>query len=180
MSTLLAPIASITAAYEVGTETWKVRPVKRVSRSASGWPLLSTFWESAEGTNAILSGVAAEPRPLARSGFGGGRAAAAGDGEAAGLAAAGGDAAGDAAVVAAGAATGAAAAGDGEAAGLAAAGAVVGLGASAGFAGAAVGGGALGAQAASKAVAPLRSTALRRKVRRERGRDPSEGDRRSG
>src|SRR5215207_10122010 len=89
MSTLLAPIASITAAYEVGTETWKVRPVKRVSRSASGWPLLSTFWESAEGTNAILSGVAAEPRPLARSGFGGGRAAAAGDGEAAGLAAAG-------------------------------------------------------------------------------------------
>src|ERR687896_542521 len=102
MSTLLAPIASITAAYDVGTETWNVRPVKRVSRSASGWPLESTFCESAEGTNAILSGVAAEPRPLVTSGFGGGRAAA-GDGEAAGDAA--GDAAGEAATVAAGAAT---------------------------------------------------------------------------
>src|SRR5215212_7974397 len=150
MSTLLAPIASITAAYEVGTETWNVRPVKRVSKSASGWPLPSTFCESAEGTNAILSGVAAEPGPLMTSGFGAGRAAA-GDGD------------GDATV------DGAAAAGEGAGE---AAGAVVGLGASAGLAGAAVGGGALGAQAASRAVAPLSSTALRRKLRRERAWTP--------
>src|SRR5215212_8455284 len=101
MSTLLAPMAAITAAYEVGTETWKVRPVKRVSKSASGWPLPSTFWESADGTNAILSGVAAEPSPLVTSGFGGGSAAA-GDGD--GDAAIAGAAAGDGAVVAAGAA----------------------------------------------------------------------------
>src|SRR5215213_8368665 len=137
MSTLLAPIASITAAYEVGTETWNVRPVKRVSKSASGWPLPSTFCESAEGTNAILSGVAAEPGPLMTSGFGAGRAAA-GDGD--GDATVDGAAAGEGAVVAAGAATGEAAAGEGDAAAAAgeAAGTVVGLGASAGLAGAAV------------------------------------------
>jgi len=55
-----------------------------------------------------------------------------------------------------GAATGAAAAGDGDAAGLAAAAAVVGLGGSVAWAG----GGrrwALGAQAANKAVAPLKA-----------------------
>src|SRR5688572_18206927 len=133
MSMLFAPIASITAAYEVGTETWKVRPVNRVSRSASGWPLESTFCESAEGTNAILSGVAADPSPLVTSGLGGGNAAAgeaAGEGEAAGDAA--GEAAGEAATVAAGAATGAAATGDGDAAGDAAAGAA-GFGASVGL-----------------------------------------------
>src|SRR5215212_113969 len=179
MSTLLAPIASITAAYEVGTETWNVRPVKRVSKSASGWPLPSTFCESAEGTNAILSGVAAEPGPLMTSGFGAGRAAAGdGDGDATTEGAA---AAGEGAVVAAGPATGAAAAGDGDAAAAAgeAAAAVVGLGASVGLAGAAVGGGALGAQAASRAVAPLSSTALRRKLRRQRAWTPVDGDRRS-
>src|SRR6266536_3539581 len=112
------PIASMTAVYDVGTETLKFRFVASVRSLASGSPDASTLVESADGTNAIATGLLVEPfwSPVGAGpacGFGSGVACAAaglgdaaapGDGEAAGLAEADGDAAtaadGDAATAA--------------------------------------------------------------------------------
>jgi len=57
----LAPIASITVVYEVGTETLKLRFVASCSSLASGSPEASTFCESADGTKAMVTGLPVEP-----------------------------------------------------------------------------------------------------------------------
>ncbi len=106
----MAPIASITVVYEVGTETLKFRFVASCRSFPSGSPEASTFCESADGTNAMLIGLLVEPfwSPVGAGGAtgfgtaaatglaaaaGAGLAAGAADGAAAGLAAAEGDAA---------------------------------------------------------------------------------------
>src|SRR5437868_794355 len=131
-------MASTTVIYAVGTETLKFKLVASVSSFASGSPEARTFWESADGTKAMLTGLPVEPfwSPLGIGGAAGfGTLAAAGlglaaaAGLAAGLAAAAGDAAGLAA-----------ADGDAATAGLAAGGVV-------GLAGALVGGGLVGCAA---------------------------------
>src|SRR6266540_4148588 len=57
-------MASITAVYEVGTETSNWRPVSALSAWASGWPVASTFWESTDGTNAMRMGFSREPNEV--------------------------------------------------------------------------------------------------------------------
>ena len=47
--------------YEVGTDTLNVRFVASFNKLASGSPEASTFCESAEGTNAMLTGLLVEP-----------------------------------------------------------------------------------------------------------------------
>src|SRR2546421_11345602 len=80
-STWFEPIASMTVVYEVGTDTLKVRFVASFRRAASGSPEASTFCESADGTNAMVTGLLAEPfwSPVGAGGAAGlGTAAAAG------------------------------------------------------------------------------------------------------
>jgi hypothetical protein len=57
-------MASMTAVYEVGTDTRKFRLVASCSWRPSGSPEDSTFCESAEGTNAIVIGLSGEPLAL--------------------------------------------------------------------------------------------------------------------
>src|SRR5438552_10693674 len=133
-------MASTTAIYAVGTETLKFKLVASVSSFASGSPEASTFCESADGTNAMLTGLLVEPfwSPVGIGGAAGlGNTAATGLGLAAAAGLAAGLAAGDAPGFGAAATEGeAAAAGE-------AAGALVGLaGAVVGLAGAVVGGAA--------------------------------------
>src|SRR4051794_40963809 len=60
-STWLEPMASMTVVYDVGTDTLKLRFVAAVSNRPSGSPDASTFWESADGTKAMLIGLLVDP-----------------------------------------------------------------------------------------------------------------------
>src|SRR6266511_1666754 len=72
-STCDEPIASITAVYEVGTDTLKFRLVASWSSLASGSPEASTLVESADGTKAMATGLFGEPfwSPLGAGGAAG-------------------------------------------------------------------------------------------------------------
>src|SRR5215471_2042858 len=63
-STWAAPMASITAVYDVGTETLNCRFVASDSNLPSGSPDARTLVESEDGTNAIAIGLSVEPLAL--------------------------------------------------------------------------------------------------------------------